>query len=78
MIKNGDKAEAYQWSSAGTTWQQIGDVTDAVGSGRKQVYEGVEYDHVFDVDIAENMPPLKLPYNLHGEQKPDNRGWDTC
>ncbi|KAJ9116223.1 hypothetical protein QFC24_006814 [Naganishia onofrii] len=64
MIKNNGKVEAYQWSSAGTTWQQIGEVTDAVGSGRKQVYQGIEYDYVFDVDIAEGQPPLKLPYNV--------------
>ncbi|KAI5451503.1 hypothetical protein NCC49_001806 [Naganishia albida] len=64
MIKNNGKVEAYQWSSAGTTWQQIGEVTDAVGSGRKQVYNGIEYDYVFDVDIAEGQPPLKLPYNV--------------
>ncbi|KAJ9098047.1 hypothetical protein QFC19_006482 [Naganishia cerealis] len=67
MIKNNGKVEAYQWSTAGTTWQQIGEVTDAVGSGRKQVYQGIEYDYVFDVDIAEGQPPLKLPYNVRGE-----------
>jgi phospholipase A-2-activating protein len=66
MVKNGDKVEAYQWSSNETTWQQIGEVTDAVGSGRKQIYQGEEYDYVFDVDIAENMPPLKLPFNVTG------------
>ena len=27
-------------------------------------YSGKEYDYVFDVDIAEGAPPLKLPYNL--------------
>lgn len=67
MVKSGDKVGAYQWASASTTWQQIGEVTDAVGSGRKQIYQGVEYDYVFDVDIAENMPPLKLPYNATGK-----------
>lgn len=66
MVKAGDKVEAYQWSTAETTWQQIGEVTDAVGSNRKQIYQGIEYDYVFDVDIAENMPPLKLPYNATG------------
>lgn len=25
---------------------------------------GNDYDYVFDVDIAEGQPPLKLPYNL--------------
>jgi phospholipase A-2-activating protein len=39
---------------------------DAVGSSRKQLYEGKEYDYVFDVDIQEGAPPLKLPYNTSG------------
>ena len=39
---------------------------DAVGSGRKQLYEGKEYDYVFDVDVQEGAPPLKLPYNASG------------
>ena len=39
-------------------------VVDAVGSDRKQVYEGKEYDYVFDVDIKDGAPPLKLPYNV--------------
>ncbi len=40
--------------------------SDAVGSGRKQLYEGKEYDYVFDVDIQDGVPPLKLPYNANG------------
>ncbi|KAL5529556.1 hypothetical protein ACEPAG_5541 [Sanghuangporus baumii] len=54
-----------QWDSASMTWQKIGDVVDAVGSGRKQLYEGKEYDYVFDVDIQDGVPPLKLPYNAN-------------
>ena len=46
--------------------QKIGDVVDAVRSGRKQLYEGKEYDFVFDVDIKDGAPPLKLPYNVNG------------
>jgi hypothetical protein len=42
-------------------------VVDAIGSGRKQIYEGKEYDYVFDVDVQEGVPPLKLPYNASGE-----------
>ncbi|KAF5330954.1 hypothetical protein D9619_005411 [Psilocybe cf. subviscida] len=63
MIKNGEMVEAHQWDSANHTWQKIGDVVDAVGSGRKQLYQGKEYDYVFDVDIQDGVPPLKLPYN---------------
>ncbi len=39
---------------------------DAVGSGRTQLYDGREYDYVFDVDIKDGVPPLKLPYNASG------------
>ncbi|TFK42378.1 WD40-repeat-containing domain protein [Crucibulum laeve] len=64
MIKNGDLVEAHQWDSVNFTWQKIGDVVDAVGQGRKQLYQGKEYDYVFDVDIQDGVPPLKLPYNV--------------
>ncbi|PFH54172.1 hypothetical protein AMATHDRAFT_72694 [Amanita thiersii Skay4041] len=64
MVKNGDIVEAHQWDSNTHTWQKIGDVVDAVGQGRKQLYEGKEYDYVFDVDIKDGAPPLKLPYNV--------------
>jgi phospholipase A-2-activating protein len=39
-------------------------VDSSGSSGRKVRYEGKEYDYVFDVDIEEGKPPLKLPYNL--------------
>ncbi|KIJ17007.1 hypothetical protein PAXINDRAFT_168431 [Paxillus involutus ATCC 200175] len=63
MVRMGDLVEAHQWDSASSTWQKIGEVVDAVGSGRKQLYSGKEYDYVFDVDVQEGSPPLKLPYN---------------
>jgi phospholipase A-2-activating protein len=31
------------------------------------LFEGREYDFVFDVDIQEGAPPLKLPYNANGD-----------
>jgi phospholipase A-2-activating protein len=55
-----------QWDSTSCQWQKIGDVVDAVGSGRKQIYQGKEYDYVFDVDIQDGVPPLKLPYSVTG------------
>ena len=63
MVKNGGVVEAYQWSNAQVQWIKIGEVVDAVGNNRKQVFAGKEYDYVFDVDIQEGAPPLKLPYN---------------
>lgn len=46
-------------------WICVGTVVDAVGSsGKKAEYNGKSYDYVFDVDIEDGAPPLKLPYNL--------------
>ncbi|KAH6644283.1 WD40-repeat-containing domain protein [Boeremia exigua] len=57
---------AYQWSAAANEWVNIGTVVDSAGSGgRKISYNGKDYDYVFDVDIEEGKPPLKLPYNLN-------------
>lgn len=56
---------AYQWSTAANQWLHVGTVVDAAGSsGRKITYNGKDYDYVFDVDIEDGKPPLKLPYNL--------------
>ncbi|KAI0312500.1 WD40-repeat-containing domain protein [Amylostereum chailletii] len=65
MVKNGAIVEAHQWDAMSSTWQKIGEVVDAVGSNRKQLYQGKEYDYVFDVDIQDGVPPLKLPYNAN-------------
>lgn len=69
MVKNSvtGSVDAYQWSAANNEWINVGQVVDAVGSGRKQLYEGKEYDYVFDVDVSEGMPPLKLPFNVTRE-----------
>ncbi|KAF8623553.1 hypothetical protein AX15_006324 [Amanita polypyramis BW_CC] len=64
MVRNGDAVEAYQWDSIRQSWEKIGDVVDAIGQGRKQLYQGKEYDYVFDVDIQDGVPLLKLPYNV--------------
>lgn len=63
MVRNGDVVEAHMWSASAQSWANVGQVVDAVGSNRKRVYEGKEYDFVFDVDIQEGAPALKLPYN---------------
>lgn len=65
MVKSPEgTVEAHQWSSASMSWQKIGEVVDAVGQGRKQLFDGQEYDYVFDIDVGEGMPKLKLPYNV--------------
>ena len=55
---------AHTWSTAAQQWVNVGTVVDAAGSsGRKTEYLGQDYDYVFDVDIEDGKPPLKLPYN---------------
>ncbi|KAF9059086.1 WD40-repeat-containing domain protein [Rhodocollybia butyracea] len=63
MVKNGDIVELHQWDATNNSWQKIGDVVGAVGQGTKKLYQGKEYDYVFDVDIQDGVPPLKLPFN---------------
>lgn len=54
----------YQWSMSNQTWIKIGQVVDSAASGDKKMHNGKEYDYVFDVDIEDGKPPLKLPYNV--------------
>ena len=61
----GGNVSAHQWSQGSQTWMNVGTVVDAVGSsGKKTTYGNKDYDYVFDVDIEDGKPPLKLPYNL--------------
>ncbi len=56
---------AYQWSGAAKQWIQVGTVVDGQGSsGKKREYKGKYFDYVFDVDIKDGAPALKLPFNL--------------
>jgi phospholipase A-2-activating protein len=66
MIREADgSVTAHTWSSATQEWVAIGTVVDSAGSsGRKTEYHGQDYDYVFDVDIEDGKPPLKLPYNV--------------
>ncbi|KAF7992497.1 hypothetical protein HCN44_004841 [Aphidius gifuensis] len=64
MINEGGKAMAYSWSASENKWTLIGEVVGTGGNDPgKQLYNGVEYDYVFSVDIQDGIPPLKLPYN---------------
>ncbi|VEU23196.1 DEKNAAC104315 [Brettanomyces naardenensis] len=63
MIKNDlGTVEIYQWISK--KWSKIGEINDSSSSDRKQIYQGKPYDYVFDVDIEDGKPPLKLPFNV--------------
>ncbi|KAJ2256788.1 WD repeat protein Lub1 [Coemansia sp. RSA 454] len=63
MIKDGSQVTAHQWNVERNEWIQVGHVVDAAAQTQKQVFDGREYDYVFDVDIQEGAPALKLPYN---------------
>ncbi|KAG8737727.1 hypothetical protein FRC12_017041 [Ceratobasidium sp. 428] len=64
MVKTvGGSVEAHEWSAGQGKWVKVGEVVDAVGQNRKQLFEGKEYDYVFKVDIKDGVPPLSLPYN---------------
>ncbi|XP_012224540.1 phospholipase A-2-activating protein [Linepithema humile] len=67
IVNEGDAVRAYSWSQNEKRWIKIGDVMGASGgtaaTSGKQLYNGIEYDYVFSVDIQDGVPPLKLPYN---------------
>ena len=72
MIKDGNTISVHSWNEAEAQWKKVGDVVgqpkskDSSGKGKdggKVMYEGVEYDHVFHIDIDEGVV-LKLPYNI--------------
>lgn len=59
------KILCYQWTKG--NWECVGDVMGAAGGTQatsgKKLHEGKEYDFVFNVDIEDGVPPLKLPFN---------------
>eukprot|EP00835_Amoeboradix_gromovi_P000479 NODE_17_length_41373_cov_0.337016.p3 type:complete len:663 gc:universal NODE_17_length_41373_cov_0.337016:268-2256(+) len=61
MVKELGKVFAYSWSSQ--KWVKIGEVVNSVGSNHKQIYDGKEYDYLFDVEIDSKM--LKMPVNAN-------------
>lgn len=65
MIREDDgSVTAHTWSSAASQWINVGTVVDSTASsGRKVTHKGKDYDYVFDVDIEDGKPPLKLPFN---------------
>ena len=65
IIKEDDgSAVLYQWSTSQQQWIKIGQVVDSAASSGKTAYNGKEYDYVFDIDIEDGKPPLKLPFNI--------------
>jgi phospholipase A-2-activating protein len=65
MIKEDNgSVTAHQWSTASQSWTMIGTVVDSAENSQKKTYQGKDYDYVFDVDIEDGKPPIKLPYNV--------------
>ncbi|KAI8644225.1 WD40-repeat-containing domain protein [Parasitella parasitica] len=63
MVNMGAAVEAHQWNAQDQSWKKIGEVVG--GNESKAVFEGKEYDYVFDIDIgAGPNGNLKLPYNV--------------
>lgn len=67
---DGDGAEVHVWSAADGKWSKVGDIVDGPGgggsggaSGSGGEVNGVRYDYVFDVDLGEGVPNVKLGYN---------------
>jgi len=68
MVRTGDKVAVHSWSMADQKWTKIGDVVGAAGgtesTSGKKLYQGKEYDYVFDIEIDEPKSTLKLPFNV--------------
>ncbi|XP_064605533.1 phospholipase A-2-activating protein-like [Liolophura sinensis] len=68
MVREDNSVQMYNWSARESRWVKIGAVVGSSGgsqaSSGKVLYEGKEYDYVFDVELQEGSPPLKLPYNI--------------
>lgn len=65
IIKDTDGAPTvYQWSMSQQTWIKIGQLVDSAEGGSKKTFNGKDYDYVFDINIEDDKPNLKLPYNV--------------
>ncbi len=65
IIKDTDGAPTvYQWSMSQQTWIKIGQVVDSAEGESKKTFNGKQYDYVFDINIEDDKPNLKLPFNV--------------
>ena len=66
LINEAGVGVAYSWNMATMVWDRIGEITDGPGdvSQGGKMYNGKQYDYVFDVDIGDGVPQRKLPFNV--------------
>ncbi|KAM3182060.1 hypothetical protein ACTXT7_013169 [Hymenolepis weldensis] len=67
VIRENGALMCYQWSKSASQWLKVGNVVGsadhtATGANRT-LFEGKEYDYVFSVDLSDDIPPVKLPFN---------------
>lgn len=55
--------DLYQWTN--NNWIKIGQMVQGSSSDKKQFYNGSYYDYVFNIDVEDGKPPLKLPVNIN-------------
>ncbi|CAG0915094.1 unnamed protein product [Notodromas monacha] len=61
FIKENGVVNLYSWAAAEQKWLLVGSV---IGSKpQKKQHLGKEFDYLFDVDLGDNHPKLKLGYN---------------
>ncbi|KHJ44103.1 PUL domain protein [Trichuris suis] len=62
-----NRLQAFSWSSEERRWNCVGPAIEksiALKKNEKTLYEGKEYDCVLEIDVADDQPHLKLPYNF--------------
>ena len=65
IVKDTDGAPTvYQWSMSQQTWIKIGQLVDSAEGQSKKTFNGKDYDYVFDINIDDDRPNLKLPFNV--------------
>jgi phospholipase A-2-activating protein len=71
VVMEGLAGIAYSWNEGTKEWERLGEVmsgpesggTAAGGGSIKKTLNGVEWDYIIDVDVADGAPPLKLAMN---------------
>ena len=64
VVRDGSRTERFHWHAGEARWSPTGVVTEGAAPASKQMHNGRAYDYVFDVDVQDGVPPLKLPYNV--------------